>query len=201
MKHLIKLMFLITFSVILMQSCVDKDYDWDNIDKSGVLNIPPVMFGNIDTIYIDGLPEGILPEGIPIPDFSIAKSDTIRGIFDDSTVKDFFFDGAGTVEISAKADIELEISGLTVDLYFDVINYENQAIKDVKIAKQTLDTSKDQSLSIKLEPQYMKYMENAKDLALTIVISSKNGSVWIGGEDYLFIKSAIVKTGGYHFEL
>lgn len=201
MKHLIKFMFMIIFSVIITQSCVDKDYDWDNIDKNGVLNIPPVMFGNIDTIFIEGLPGGLLPEGVPIPDFSIVKSDTIRGIFDDSTVKNFFFDGAGAVEISAKADLDLEISGLTIDLYFKVINYDNQAITDVKIAKQTLDTSKDQSLSIKIEPEYMKYMENAKDLELTIVISSKNGSAWIGEDDYLFIKSAIVKTGGYHFEL
>lgn len=201
MKHLIKLMFLITFSVILMQSCVDKGYDWDNIDKGGVLHIPPVMFGNIDTIFIDGLPEGILPEGVPVPDFSIVKSDTIRGLFDDSTVKDFFFDGAGAVEILAKADLDLEISGLVVDLYFEVINYDNQAITDIKIAKQTLNISKDQSLSIKIEPEYMKYMENAKDLELTIVISSKDGSVRIGEDDYLFINSAIVKTGGFHFEL
>ena len=134
MKHLIKFMFLVTFSVILMQSCVNKDYDWDDIDKSGVLSIPPVMFGNVDTIYLEGLPEGILPEGISIPDFSLTKSDTIRGIFDGDAVKDFFFDGAGAVEISAKADLDLEISGLSIDLYFEVINYSNQVIKDVKIA-------------------------------------------------------------------
>lgn len=201
MKHLVKFMFLVTFSVILMQSCVNKDYDWDDIDKSGVLSIPPVMFGNVDTIYLEGLPEGILPEGISIPDFSLTKSDTIRGIFDGDAVKDFFFDGAGAVEISAKADLDLEISGLSIDLYFEVINYSNQVIKDVKIAKQTLTTSKNQELTVKIAPEYMKYMENAKDLALTIVLISKNTSLWIGKDDYLFIKNAIIKTGGYHFEL
>lgn len=201
MKHLIKPLFLITLSVILMQSCVDKDYDWDNMDKSGILSIPPVMFGNIDTIYIDGLPDGILPDGISIPDFLIAKSDTIRGIFDGDAVKDFFFDGAGEVEISAKADLDLEISGLTIDLHFEVIDYEGRAIKNVKIAKQTLETSKDQTLSLKIAPEYMKYMENARDLGLTIVLSSTDGSIRIGEDDYLFIKNMIVKTGGYHFEL
>lgn len=201
MKHLLRLLFLITLVVICMQSCIDKDYNWDNIDKNGILKIPPVMFGNIDTIYVEGLPEGILPGGIPIPNFSIVKSDTIKGIFEGEAVKDFFFEGAGDVEISAKTDIGLAISGITVDIYFDVVNFEGKEIKSVNIPKQTLESEKDQKLSIKIASEYMPYMENAKDLALTIVLRSDDASIWIGEDDYIFIKNAVVKTGGYHFEL
>lgn len=201
MKHSIKFLFLIAISVIIMQSCTDKDYDWDNIDKSGVLSIPPVMFGNIDTIYIDGLPEGLLPGGVPVPNVSTTRKDVIEGLFSEDAVKDFFFDGAGAVEITAKADVDLDISGVTIDLYFNIIGNDNQVISGVVIPKQTLTIAKNQSLSIKIAPEYMKYMENAKDLGLTIVFSTNNASIWIGENDYIFIKEAIVKTGGYNFEL
>jgi len=180
---------------------VDKDYNWDNIDKSGVLYIPPVMIGNIDTIYLEGLPEGIFPGGIPLPDWSITKSDTIKGLFDGDAVKDFFFDGAGDVEITARADIDLEIEGIFIDIYFNVINYNNARITQVVIPKQNLTIGKDQNLSIKIASEYMQYMEEAKDLELTINLRSEDASIWIGEDDYIFIKNAIVKTGGFHFEL
>lgn len=201
MKHFIKSLPFIVLFVCFVQSCVDKDYDWDDIDKSGVISIPPVMYGNIDKISLKLLPDGILPEGIPIPDFSIAKSDTIRGLFDGEAVKKFFFDGAGDVEIAATTDVQMQITGLTIDLYFSVIDKAGQKIRSVVIPKQTLTIAKNQTLSIKLASQYMKYMANAKDLELTIVVSSVGGTVTLNEEDYIHLKETIVRTGGFHFEL
>lgn len=201
MKHFIKSLSFIVLFVCLVQSCVDKDYDWDDIDKNGVISIPPVMYGNIDTISLKLLPDGILPDGIPIPDFTLVKSDTIRSLFDGEAVQKFFFDGAGDVEIAATVDAQMQITGLTIDLYFNVIDKNGQKIPSVVIPKQQLKIAKNQTLSIKLASQYMKYMENAKDLELTIVISSAHGTVTLDDEDYIYLRETIVRTGGFHFEL
>lgn len=201
MKYHIKYLIYTAVFVFVMQACVDKEYNWDNIDKNGVISIPPVPLGSIDTIYIHGLPQGETPWGIPIPDFSITRSDTIKGLFEGNAVKNFFFEGANTVEISAKIDIDLEIKGVNIDIYFDIINYDNTRNINVKIPKQTLTTINDQVLSIKVDSEYMRYMEGAKDLLLTIVLSSEDGTVWLGENDYIYIRDTIIKTGGFHYEL
>lgn len=179
---------------------MDKDYNWDDLDRTGVLRIPPVMFGNIDTIYLEGLPNAILPGGIPLPDWTIAKSDTIKGLFDGDAVRDFFFEGAGAVEISAKADFDLEISGITIEIHCFPIDNEGEVIEEVEIEKQILNVNRDQKLSIIVSSEQMKYMENAKDLGLIIVFKTDDAFVWIGEDDYIFIKNVIVKTGGYHID-
>jgi hypothetical protein len=206
MKHLVKALLCLAACVFISQSCVEKDYDWDNIDKNGVLSIPPVMFGNIDTIYIKRLPSGILPPNISLPPMSIAKSDTIKGLFGGDAIKNFFFDGAGTVEIQAKADLMLSISGVTVNVYFSILDSNGNRIENVEIPEQSLTINeKNQVFSIKVASQDMAYMENADDLELTIAISNEQGSaITIDGEDnknYLFLKEIIVKNGGFHFEL
>lgn len=200
MKQLARLILITMCLFLTVSSCVDKGYEWDELDKTGVLNIPPVMFGNIDTIYLEGLPEGIIPGGIPLPDFSLSRGDVIHGLFDGDAVRDFFFDGAATVEISAKADIDLSISGVTIELYFYPIDYDGNIMEDIIIAKQTLAAGKDQQLSIIVPSEYMRYMSSAKDLGLTVVLSAKDASIWIGEDDYIFIKNVIVKTGGYHID-
>lgn len=200
MKQLIRFI-IIAISSFFSISCVNREYNWDNLDKTGVLNIPPVMFGNIDTIYLEGLSEAIIPEGIPVPDAAISKSDTIKGLFDGDVIEDFFFDGAGNIEISAKADIDVAITGVTIDIYCFPVDYQGKYIEEVKIDKQTLTTGKDINFSIAIASEDMKYMENAKDLGLIIVLQSKNAYVWIGEDDYIFIKNVIVKTGGYHIDL
>lgn len=200
MKQLF-LFIIISISSLLVLSCVNKEYDWDNLDKTGVLRIPPVMFGNIDTIYLNGLSEGIIPGGIPIPDGAIAKSDAITGLFDGDAIRDFFFEGAGDIEISAKANINVDIVGVFIDIYCFPVDYQGNIIEEVIINKQTLTTGKDINFSITIASEDMKYMENAKDLGLTIVLRSKNAYLWIGEDDYIHIKNVIVKTGGYQIDL
>ncbi|SBW07572.1 hypothetical protein [uncultured Dysgonomonas sp.] len=184
-----------------LQACVDKDYDWGNMDKSGVISIPPIPLGDIDTIYIKGLPQLNESWGIPIPDGSIALSDTIRGLFDDNAIRKFFYEGNETVEISAKIDIYVAIKGVSLDVYFNIIDTGKRRINKVLIPKQTLITGKQQDFSVKITSEYMQYMESASDLQLVIVLSSKDAILWLGDKDYLYIWGAIVKTGGFYYEL
>lgn len=187
----------------LAQSCVDKSYDWDDMDKSGVLNIPPIMLGDIDIIYLNGLSTGIFPGGLPVSGFKIALSDTISGIFDGDAIKDFFFEGANTVKFEAKADVVVKDApaNAKILLYFNVIDYNDSRISSVVIPKQELRKGEGQELVIEIASQYMEYMKNAKSLELTIVITSDAGVIQIDSQDYIFLNSVIVKTGGYHFEL
>ncbi len=190
----------ISLFALLCQSCVDKDYDWDDLDKGGVIKIPPVPLGKIDTIFIHGLPEGDHP-GIPIPDGSIVRSDTIRGLFDESVVKKFFFEGADTIEISADMDLMLAIEGVKIEIYINIIDKNRKRIKEIVIPKQSLVMETNQKFEIKIEPQYMKYMKDASDLQLTIVLSSDEASIWIGEDDYIYFREAIIKTGGFYYDL
>ncbi|MDU1891609.1 MAG: hypothetical protein E6767_13055 [Dysgonomonas sp.] len=186
---------------ILLSSCVDKEYDWNNIDKNGIIKIPPIPLGNIDTIYLEGLPRWDESWGIPLPDGAIGLRYTIDNIFSGNAVKNFFFEGANTVEISSKIDIDLETIGVTLEIRLNVIDQSGNKIGQVVIPSQILTTGKDLAFSIKIETQYMPYMENAKDLELVIILQTNNALLWIGKDDYLFLKDAIVKTGGFHYEL
>lgn len=190
----------ISLLTLFCQSCVNKGYDWDELDKGGVIKIPPVPLGKIDTIFIHGLPEGD-HSGIPIPDESIVRSDTIRGLFDESVVKKFFFEGADTVEISADMDLYLAIKGIKLDIYISIIGKDRKPIKEIVIPKQSLTLETNQKFEVKIEPQYMKYMKDASDLQLTIVLSSDEASIWIGEDDYIYFREAIIKTGGFYYDL
>lgn len=185
---------------LVLISCVDKDYDWDNLDTSGIISIPPIPLGKIDTIFIHGLPQGQIP-GIAIPNGSIALSDTIRSLFDESVVKKFFYDGNQNVEIVSKIDLDLEIKGINVDIYTSIIDDNRKRINEIVIPKQTLTTKKDQTFSIKIASQYMKYMKNAMDLQLTIVLSASDATIWLGEDDYIYLRETIIKTGGFYYEL
>lgn len=197
---------IISLSMFITQSCIDKSYNWDDMDKNGVFKIPPIFLGSIDTIYLGELPEVVLPEGTPTEGYKLALSDTIAGIFDGDAIKDFFFDGADTIKMEAKTDIYIKKAGnMDIIIYFHVIDYDNQRIPEIVIPRQQLqkgngEQDKNQPLVIKIEPQYMKYMENAESLELTIVIVADGSPIQIDAKDYVFLKDVIVKTGGYHFE-
>lgn len=200
-KYLLNCIVIGIISLFVVSSCIDKKYDWANLDKSGVIKIPPVPLGSLDTIYLSGLPQGERPWGVPIPDFSIVKTDTMRNLFEGNAVKNFFFEGASTVEIASDVDIYLAIKGITIDLYLSIIDRDGQRNENVVIPKQSLTTVKNQKLSIQIASQYMRYMQEAKDLQYTIVLSSDDGSVWIGKNDYIYLRDAIIKTGGFYYEL
>lgn len=193
---------ILCLGMLFAQSCVDKAYDWDDMDKSGVFNIPPIMMGDIDIIYLHELQTGILPDGFPATGFEIVLTDTINGMFEGDAIEDFFFDGAGEVKFEAKVDIAIaKLANTRIMLYFNVIDYNDNKINGVVIPGQELSNGNNQALAIKIASQYMKYMEDAKSLEITIVVAADNGTVQISEGDYIFLKSVIVKTGGYRFEL
>lgn len=200
MRHLKIKILTILIIILAVQSCVDKEYDWNNLDTNGVIYIPPIPLGSLDTIHLHGLPLGELPSGIPIPDFSIVKGYEISGLFEGNAVKNFFFEGANAVEISFKIDVDLEIKGIVIDVYLDVMNQDDQKNTQVIIPKQRLVIGKKQQLTVRIGPEYMKYMENAKDLRYTFAIIGKDATIWIGENDYIYMGEAIIKTGGFHYD-
>ncbi|MBK5721260.1 hypothetical protein JGH11_10295 [Dysgonomonas sp. Marseille-P4677] len=201
MNTLCKFMLCALLLMWALQSCVDKDYDWDKLDTEGIISIPPIPLGKIDTIFLHGLPQGEKPWGIPIPNGSIVRSDTIRGLFNESVIKKFFYDGGETVEILSKIDMNIDIKGVTIDIYMSIIDNNRKRIEEVVIPKQSLTTKINQELNIKIAPQYMKYMQAATDLQLTIVLRSDNATIWIGEDDYIYLRETIIKTGGFYYEL
>ena len=210
MKRLFKCLFLIAIPLFVMQSCVDKDYDWDELDTSGVINIPPFFMG-FDTIFIEGLPS--LPEipggGISTPNIEV-RTDTIHNIFGEDAVKNFFFEGAGDVALEANMDFRLKYwnssTSFDVDVYVTIINNDGNANSKVKIqplnfsigAKVGNEEVKTEPFVIKIESQYAQYMSEAEHMELTIVI--KATSIWFANDDFIFIKDAVFKTGGYRYD-
>ena len=202
MKYLLKSLLTVATFVLLLQSCVNRDYDFDNMDTTMVFRIPPLLLGNIETIYLGELPIGNLPQGIPLPPGpSIVKSYIFEGIFDDDVIDNFFFEGAGMVEIAARADVFLPISEATINLHFNVIGQDGEPIRNINIPTQRMWVGQNQDLSIRIYDRYMALMNNAQDLEIVLAISNQAGAVLIDGESYLRLNNVIIRTGGIRFDL
>ena len=205
MKYLLKSLLTVATFVLLLQSCVNTDYDFDNMDTSGVFNIPPIMLGSIEIELFD-LPEGILPELPPeftLPGLSYVLSETLYDLFGEEVVDNFFFPGAGTVEIAARqVNVRLPVAGATIDLFFNVLDSEGEPLLDVNIPHQRLTMGQqNQSLSITLNERYMRYMHNAQSLELVMALSSPPGATLeIDGTSYLELNNVIIRTGGIRFD-
>lgn len=178
--------------VLSMQSCIDKGYDFDSLNKNSEFKIPPVPLGNIDSIKLFDLP--------PVGGLYEVRQDTIKGLFGGSAVKKFFYDGADGVALQGVADVELKyIKEGSINVAFVVIDKDGLPNQGMKIPDVELNNNeKGQLLAIKFPAEGMAYMANAKDLLLTITV--KAGSVSFHADDYIYIKEIVIKTGGIYFE-
>ena len=203
MKYLLKSLLIVAIFVFLSPSCVNSDYDFDNIDTSGVFNIPPLMLGNLDPIELAELaPPSIIPPGINLPPIRVVYSYTLEGIFSGDAVERLFFDGAGNVSISAVVDVSLPLAGSVIDLHFFVTDEEGSRLTSVVIPHQRLVIANNQDLSIKIGSDYMKYMSGANGLEMVLVISNAGGSSsdLINVASRLHLRNVIVRTGGIKFD-
>ena len=202
MKYLLKSLLTVATFVLLLQSCVNKAYDFDNIDTSGVFNIPPIMLGNIERIELVNLPIGVLPPDIQIPNLSMVVSETLYDIFGEEVVENFFFDGAGAFAIEAReVNLHLPLSGARIDLFFNVLDSEGSSLPGVNITSQHLMAGQQgQRLLIEINEQSMRSMNNAQSLEMVLAISSPAGATVIPGDSYLELNSVIVRTGGIRFD-
>lgn len=194
----------ILFVLLFMASCINNDFDTDKFNKDGSFLIPPVPLGNIDTIWIDGLPEvPIPPVGIEVPQyFEIeARREIISDLFTKDILDKFFNEKAkGDVRLESVADISImtKSSGLEVKVAFEVADYNGEVIEEVKIPSQTLVYGEGQMFTVQFPQEYFKYMKNAKDLNLIFVIKAQ--SINITNNDYALLRNVVLKSGGIHFE-
>lgn len=188
----------IFFLILSMQSCIEKEYDSDNLNTEIELNIPPVPLGGFDTIHVNFLPS--VPPEIVLG-ARIALSDTIRGLFNTSTISRFFYEGSTGVVISAKVDamvMPME-SGLEIEVILNVINRDRTRNEFVKIPPQKLVSAKNQNFEIRIGPEYMKYMKNARDLHF--IFGIKVGAINFTRQDYIYLRQAVLFAGGMQLEL
>ena len=203
MKSLLNYLFISIVVLFSLQSCVDKDYDWDDIDTNIVVPIPPVQF-SYEKIYIEGLPSinAEIPEWIELPQGALAVSDTLKGIFSGDAIKNFFYEGSKGVEIEFVTDISLELSALKLDIYFNVIDENDQRIENLKKTVDGVLQTGTNTYTITFKPEDMQYMQRAKDLEVVIVGSLPGGgSVEFKPNDYVHLKLITLRTGGMHWEL
>ena len=205
MKYLLKSLLTVATFVLLLQSCVNKDYDFDNIDTTAVFRIPPIMLGSIEIELadLDELPIEILPPnlGFDIPALSVVKSYTLYDLFGEEVVDNFFFDGAGTVEIAASATVRLPLSGATIDFFFNILDSEGEPLSSVNIPRQRLTVGENPNFRITLDERYMRFMNNAQSLEMVMLIASPAGATLIDGNSYLKLNNVIIRTGGIRFDL
>lgn len=200
MKKLCKFMISVIIMFICMVSCIDKDYDIDDLDKNGMFKVPPVLLGNIDIIWLNLLPEGVPPVSLPVSGMQITKVEHIDGVFSEDVLDKFFNESSvGNVSLESKVDVLVNHAvNFSMDVYPYVLNADGSINNNVKIEKQTLTTGTDQPFSIILKKEYFKYMENANGIQLTIVL--KADQITLGDADYVYLKSVVLKSGGIHFE-
>lgn len=184
--------------LLSMQSCVDKEYDTDNLDTNVELNVPPIPLGGFDTIFVNFLPT--LPPDVVIG-ARVVLSDTIRGLFDRTTVERFFYEGSTGVVISGKLDAMVmpEESGLEIEVQLNVINEDNTRNEFVKIPPQRITSTVDQNFEIRIRPEYMKYMKNARHLHF--VFGIRVAAINFTRQDYIYLRRVILFAGGVRIEL
>lgn len=197
-----KISFYIIISTLsifpFMQSCIDKEYDTDKLNRFVELNVPPVPLGNLDTIFVSFLPT--LPPEIVIG-ANVVLTDTIRGIFNEQTISKFFYEGSGDVVFSTKVDAMVmpQESGLEMEVLIDVIDADRTKNEFVKIPRQRLISAKNQDFTIRIGAEYMKYMKNARDIHFIFAIRVR--AINFTRNDYIYIRRFVLSTGGIQVQL
>lgn len=188
----------VIFLSLFMQSCVEKAYDSDNLNTQVELNIPPVPLGGFDTIHVNFLPP--VPPEIVIG-ARVALSDTIRGLFNARTVSRFFYEGSTGVVISATVDAMVmpSESNLEIEVILDIINSDRTKNEFVKIPSQRLVSAKNQKFQIRIGPEYMKYMKDARDLHF--IFGIRVGAINFTRQDYIYLRDVVLFAGGIQLEL
>lgn len=198
MKYLVIYIKTIVILFCSMQSCIEKEYDSDNLNTEIELNIPPVPLGGFDTIHVNFLPA--VPPEIVIG-ARVALSDTIRGLFNPTTISRFFYEGSTGVVISAKVDAMVmpSESGLEIEVLLNIIDRDRTRNQFVKIPSQRLVSAKNQNFEVRIGAEYMKYMKNARDLHF--IFGIKVASINFTRQDYIYLRQVVLFAGGMQLEL
>ena len=203
----------LTAAFLSMQSCVDNEYDIDNLDKNAMFLMPPIPIGNIDTFKIEVLESGTIPEELQgFPEFTlegteIVKEQVIEGLFTEDILDQLFNENATKdVKLDAKVDLKIldEASQVKASMLVHVLDARGRVIEAVKIPNpETLKYGEEQDFSIIFPHEYFSKMKNAQDLKLTIILRAEHinlNNILLDLDDYIYIKNVVLKGAEYHFK-
>lgn len=189
--------------LLALQSCIDSEYNWDNINTEGVLNIPPIPLGNYE-VTLNRLDFDVqYDKGIEIPSFTFQFDDTIKDIFSSNSVKDFFHEYM-TRDLSIEGELDMNVlteSNISIDIQFNVLDVNNKIIKQVEIEGTDKLQPGKQNLTIIFPKEDAIYMKDSEHLLLKVRVRTPNQLFAPKDTDYILLKDLIIKTGGYYVEL
>lgn len=193
------------FFLFFLQSCVDKDYDWDDMNKEAQIPLPPVFVGSYDKIVIMDLDDfqEIPPIELPGVGVSHAYGYVFEDLFTEDAIDNFFYEG-NHVTLSGLIDIQVlgSNSNLSVGIIFKVLDEDMNEIEEIVIPNEAnLKYGKDQAIKIEIASEYMKYFKSrsAKHLKANLVI--KANSIQLTKADYIEFKNIVMRSKGLQVEL
>lgn len=199
----------ILLSPFFMQSCVDKDYDLDDVNKEAQFNLPPVPYGDFKPIILKELvPLPVIPpiEGLPDIGVKIAYDYVFEDLFNKDFIDYFFYEG-NNVALNGVVDVVVlkpnSSATLSLGMTFKILDEENGEIQEIKFPNQPIfNNGKAQPFEIKIESQYMKYFEarNAKHLKVYLVLESSSLTNIDAENAYVEFKDIVIKSDALQFD-
>jgi hypothetical protein len=184
-----------------MQSCIDKDYDLDDVNKQAYVSPGGIVFpldNIIEPIYLENLPQ------IPIPiSGEVTFVNTVEGIFTEDMNEKFFFPGedASDVEFTALVDVNIQGRAETLEIIIkpEILN-EDERVDNIVLAEQRLRNQDNNSFSMKIRKEDMDKMQYASDIKFIITVKATN-YLPVSGDVIKFKDLKLSKKGGFHLEL
>jgi hypothetical protein len=228
MRKMLRYAICVAALLPFMQSCVDNDYDIDELNKNAVFKTPPVPFGDIDRLWLEGLygiefpeinmdelPDWVLETELPLD--SIAKEQTLENLFTEDIIDKFFFEGAGNdVILEAYTDIHIFRDDdepvneeFKIALLIDVLDANSNVIEGIKILKDdgtanSFTSANNQKIQVRFPCGKFNLMKQASGLKLTFLIKATRVNIAYllsrRDKDYIDIRNVILKTGGIHIK-
>ncbi|GAB6012084.1 hypothetical protein [Viscerimonas tarda] len=224
MLRVLKYAFGLMALALFMPSCVEKEYDIDDLNKDALFNVPPVPFGSIDTFFVQGLLGVDIPDWVELPPIidnpylsepdTIAKEQIIDNIFSKDIIDQFFHESATSdVILEAVADVHVlrgvnnaANENIAIDAVLEITDSRGQVINEFRIPMPDKLVSKDnQPFKIRFPHQQFGYMKDASGLRFVFIIRATAQDLLNiitkddDKEDYIFIRKIVLKSGGLHF--
>lgn len=183
-------------------SCVDSKYHWDNMNKEGVLEVPPVPLGAFKALVLDDLFEESL-EIKDLPTGTYHADYTFENLFGDKSIKRFFHDYVKR-DIILAGKIEMHMLGwdseLAMEVDFFALDNEKKILSDINIKGNTKVVYGVQDIDIIIPQEDVPLMRQAEHLLMRVTLDTPKNITLTEG-DSLKLSNMIIKTAGYLVDL
>lgn len=201
-KILYKLLVLIAL-IIIIPSCIEDGYHWDDLNKDGVLKIPPILLGSYEEMpFVEMDSENITVPG-DFPTHIVEYRDTINNFFGRRVIKDFFhqyMERDVDVEGEIVLDLFGEDSNLSIDVDFGMLDHTGKPIEGIDLEGLKDVHNGTQKFSITFQKEKRELIRTSEHLLLIIRLTSPS-EIEISEDSYIQLNNLIVKTAGYYVDL